>query len=238
MPGPRGPKISDALRQEISASALARPYQPREELAQDLKDEIEDRGDWAPTIETLIKMISAARRKNNEDLDKPWSVISLLDHHIPPDALESVLQVWAWVVGRQNLINSLDKMTREEREQTIKESNLSVINGKVQYIEFLTIREALWVARLYQIIDLTEERWSFAHKMAVREKVRDMEEDYPSSRETILPYWVADAELCGFLEKREHMGDVLTQINNEFRASYRKLQAIKDLQKPTEEVKK
>jgi hypothetical protein len=137
--------------------------------------------------------------------------------------LEAVLQVWAWVVSRQNLILLSEQMTKEEREQTIKENNLSVINGKVQYIETLTIREALWVARLYQVIDLTKELWSFAHTMAIKEKVLRMEDGYPSSRETILPYWVADAELCEFLEKREHMGDVLTQINNEFRASYRRL---------------
>jgi hypothetical protein len=223
MPGPRGPKISDALRQEIRVAALERPYQPRDEVAQNLKDQVEGRGDWSPSLETLIKLISKARSINDQDLDKPWSSISLPEYPIPPDALEAVLQVWAWVVGRQNIINSLDKMTKEERERTIKENNLSLTNGKVDHVDTLTIREALWVARLYQIIYLTQDLWSFARTMAINEKVRKMEEDYPSSRDAILSYWLKDAELCGFLEKQEDPGDILNQISKEFRASYRRL---------------
>lgn len=91
----RGPKIAPAIRALIRHEALS-DKRPRRIVAADLLKQIERLGVPVPGEETLLRLISEDRNSDHPE-DQPWSLATLQEHPaVPPDALPSVLQAWAY----------------------------------------------------------------------------------------------------------------------------------------------
>lgn len=126
---PKGPKIADEVHQVIATKVLENPTMKREEIVHEIKKVLDARGGHVPERNTLLKQISFYRHHSPVSLDVPWSVGSLAQHPIPPEALPVVLQ--AYVL--------------EDTWGTPTATSYGVRRGT------LTVREALWVARIYQL---------------------------------------------------------------------------------------
>lgn len=92
MAGRRGPRISPEVQRLIREQALL-STKKRTELAEELETMIEAKGWPSPTIETMEKIISKIRNQRDSQ-DAPWSVTTLAEYEIPPEALPTVLEVW------------------------------------------------------------------------------------------------------------------------------------------------
>ncbi len=122
------PKIRPVVKKTIYSHALKNKNTPRQALAVELRHLIEEMGELVPSEETIIKLISQARNNPDSPIDAGWSLGALSEYPIPTDALPMVMSIW-------------------ERRITQDDTD-----------EYLTIREALWVARLYKLIELYKPR--------------------------------------------------------------------------------
>lgn len=93
-----------------------------------------------PALSTLEKRISQ-HGKRSSPLDEPWSLASLVQYPIGPEALPSVLMVWA-----------------SQQEGTD--------------LEF-SIRQALWVARLYAAVDDCHTLAALSLRLSMLESVHE-----------------------------------------------------------------
>ncbi len=224
--GNRGPKISLKVKREIRKRALERPRGPRGALALELQDLINRWGEPIPGQDTLEKMISEIRN-SDDDLDKPWSAISLSQHQIYPEVLPCVLRIWALSLTKE--VKSLDPELEAERiKRRISDPFYSwkVIDPNRR--EILTTREALWISRLIPVfkngginldcLDNLEEIWATAQVFAINEKLLEEEGEYPSKRENILHYWLNDAELYSISSEggEPSASDLQTQLTREY----------------------
>lgn len=122
------PKIKPVVKRTIYSHALKYKNTPRQALAVQLRHLIEEMGEIVPSEETIIKLISQFRNNPESPIDGIWSLGSLSEYPIPTDALPMVMSIW----------------------------DRRIIQGDTD--EYLTIREALWVARLYKLIELYKPR--------------------------------------------------------------------------------
>ncbi len=120
------PKIKPVVKNTIYSYALKHKDTPRQALAVELRHLIEEMGEIVPSEETMIKLISQRRNHPDSPTDVLWSLGSLPEYPIPIDALPMVMSI--------------------------------CVRRIMQYDDddFLTIREALWVARLYKLIELNK----------------------------------------------------------------------------------
>ena len=120
------PRIKPIIKRLIYAKALKEREAPRQALAVELKQLIEEMKEIPPSEETMIKLISRARTNPESPLDEVWTLGSLSEHPIPTDALPIVMSL------------QYRRLMEYDTEK------------------FLTIREALWAARLYKLIELNK----------------------------------------------------------------------------------
>jgi len=85
-PGTRA-KITQKSRNYIIARAIAPPRIGRKALAKKLQKELEEKGWDVPEKEVLWKKISEARNQQPNELDRDWTLGSLAEYPIPPEAL-------------------------------------------------------------------------------------------------------------------------------------------------------
>ena len=90
----KGPKIKPRILEVITREALKDRNKPRGQLAVELQKIIESMGEIAPALDTLEKQISTARNHAPSPLDAPFSLASLTEYDIAPEALPAVLRVW------------------------------------------------------------------------------------------------------------------------------------------------
>ena len=90
----RGSRLSETVQILITEEALAHPNTPRRALAVKLQDMIAGMGQPVPEEDTLVKMISRARNKFEDTLDRPWSLAVSVDEHLPPSATMALLKAW------------------------------------------------------------------------------------------------------------------------------------------------
>jgi hypothetical protein len=175
---------------------------------------------WSvPQVETLEKIISEVRNKHDE-LDKPFSLVALVHYPIAPETVPCVLKVWA---------RSLTAGPRAAGP-----GEYLVFNSQhpriAPMVHTLTIRQALWVARLYRaiidpsrqvdvqgqlkVVDL-DALWAFAEEMAGQERLLESEKEYPPTRREAWHWWLNDARLYGLLPGEPSREDVETQILGE-----------------------
>jgi hypothetical protein len=123
----RGPKISLEVRRMIIGQAIHdNKNMPRRALAVRLQELIEKMGEISPTEDTLARMISDARNQQPSELDQPWNIGACDQFNIPADIIPILIKI-------QKL-----KAANNEEKDTL---------GKI------TIREALWVARLFPVAE-------------------------------------------------------------------------------------
>ncbi len=186
------------------------PKEVRAELLKELKRRGLDRNygpDW-PSVSAVGKCLAEIRDKvgpGPTKLDRPWSTASLPQHPIPPEALPIVLKVWARSQTRE--VKVFDPALEAERlEKGITDPFYSWRIPDPEKRDILTIREALWVARLYCVIkqetdesdiDYLDSLWEYAEASARHEYLLNLEDDYPDDEDGILHYWLEDAKLCG-----------------------------------------
>ncbi len=231
--GDRGPKIpADGLRM-IREEALRFPRVLRRELAEHLRTSFEQKGWPLPEVETLEKKISEVRNKRDE-LDKPWSLVSLTEHAIAPDALPYVLKVWA----RSLTINGSPPAPEQDNEQN--EADEEHLFLEIEYPGFkwsprtFTIRHALWVARLYTVVVDTHRAlnevslndcdwlWATAEGLSNQERVLEMEHEYPPTRREAWYFWLNDIKVYRLLPGEPSWHDIEAQILAELEVDMRK----------------
>ena len=93
----RAPRIKPTVKRLIAEEATRYPNKPRLALAIDLRDSIGRMGEISPSEETLVKMISGARRNKDDLLDIPWHLGTLEDNPLSPEAIRHVLLLQGWV---------------------------------------------------------------------------------------------------------------------------------------------
>lgn len=132
----KGPIITDEVKWLIAKIYLEHPDWRAKEVRMEVntrlcKENPKLNPDW-PGLSTVQKELTEIRKKyaarppESTKLDEPWSLGSLVEYPIAPEALPVVISVYKKC------------MLEEEPE--------------------LTIREALWIGRLYRIIELYQPR--------------------------------------------------------------------------------
>lgn len=124
------PSIKPFIKILISEKATTDRKMPRLALAVELKQLIEEIGEVPPTEETIIQMISKSRRVDHYPEDDPWSLATLEQYPLAPEAIPSVLKVW--VYHEEHYWEEVS----EEKEPGMQ----------------FSIRDAKWAARLYSAI--------------------------------------------------------------------------------------
>ena len=175
----RGSQITkDVRRLIISQAAHDARNMPRWTLATRLKEMIEKLGYKPPTDETLVKMISEARNKQPREIEKPWSIGACSYYNIPHDLIPLLIKI--------------QKLKAEYGD-----------NKDVSTV--LTVREARWMARLYNVAeplirDLPDAKESgllwldfIASSYIQRERVSEqMNEQYPDTTDLDMLYFHSD----------------------------------------------
>jgi len=105
--------------------------------------------DW-PSLSIVQKVLAKVRKEagKTNPKDAPWSLGSLIEYPIPPEALPAVTKIY----------KELDPWS------PFMETNYGS----------LTVREALWVARLYKIIDDPDLFLDWAYQYAVEERYSEI----------------------------------------------------------------
>lgn len=105
----RRPRIPEAAKRVIFKMACEKLQEHPKLLVEDVKARIENLVSWMPEDETIQKYIVEARKKQGPE-DAPWSLATLNDYHIPPEALPAVLRVW-----KMHLTERLDFTIRQAK---------------------------------------------------------------------------------------------------------------------------
>jgi len=133
----------------ITERALSDP-RSREELADELIVEIKNKYPHKvpPAWETVIKLISAARNHQPSPLDKPWHLGLTLDRYglnkdylLAAEDIAAIIEVQKWleIAKDHPLLSSIPEWT-----------DSITSGGMATTVWLLTIREALWISKLYK----------------------------------------------------------------------------------------
>ncbi len=95
--GNRGPKIKPSIKELIRITALG-DRRGRGVVARELQGLIEKSGEFVPTEDTLIKMISEVRNEEREAEDKPWHMGFLNGYPQSPEALAGIIGAYQFAV--------------------------------------------------------------------------------------------------------------------------------------------
>lgn len=91
----RGPNIPDDWKEYIMRQAITiEPHKSRMLLADEILEQMRqsrDIKDKLPERESIAKIISKARNHPESSLDEIWSLGSLVEHPIPPEAMPAVM---------------------------------------------------------------------------------------------------------------------------------------------------
>ena len=159
----QGPHLSQEIKILIARIHLEHPdYGPtnlREELLRRMKETGLDRNfgpDW-PGVSAVGKVLANIRSNldkrppETKRIDMPWSIGSLPQYSIPPEALPMVLRLYA------------QPMSVTVRVATQR------LRVKAEPISF-SIRDALWVSRLSKLFSDPQDIWDFAAWCSVQER--------------------------------------------------------------------
>jgi len=145
--------ISSRVRADQKKSSAERT--PRKVLAYEIQQEIARRSKGeVPELSTLEKRISHYRSIPEEPFDKLFSLASLVEHPIPPEAMPTVMAIYKKALPIVKRAKETYMIVPRERE--------------------LTIREVQWIARLYKLIDDPDLLWDWAWLYAEQEWVAEV----------------------------------------------------------------
>ncbi|MFC1968608.1 hypothetical protein ACFLVX_04395 [Chloroflexota bacterium] len=99
----KGPLVTDAVEATIAEVYQKHPKWKAPEIRFEVNYLLRQKNPKLPAawpgLSTVQKVLATIRRKEKEPLpnplDKPWSIGTLVKHPIPPEALPTVLEVWA-----------------------------------------------------------------------------------------------------------------------------------------------
>lgn len=160
------------------------------------------------TYQNEIKLIKEHVRGKGL-LDKPWTILSIGNHPIPPEGLSVVLKVWANLLGLHNVSRRIQFQAIGpgfEKDKTDK------IIKQLAGNHPLTIREALWISRIHCIIKQTPSEsdneylfrlWDYSQELALQQRIFIIQKEYPKTLEDIIYFWHSDAKLYQALAKEE-----------------------------------
>jgi DNA-directed RNA polymerase subunit M/transcription elongation factor TFIIS len=180
----------------------------REDFMKLLKNPENHDKDW-PSL-SVFKTLKAQTKKKppkgglfkEPELDRSWSAISLSrpGFAISPEALPFVLQIWAKSQTEKRMIFNIE-LENERASLGITDPDYSwEVSDESQ--DALTIREALWVNRLYALFkdEGIYLLWSYAQSFAINERLLEFE-TYPDNEESITEFWLDDANLYSLVNK-------------------------------------
>lgn len=227
MAGKRGPRISQTMRRLISKAALEDPKKDRTLLAIELREKLPGR---PPSEETLVKMISHARNNSVGDQDKLWSLVSLVEYSIPPEAVPYVLKVWARAIEKDEPITIREALWVARLHSIFKAKVLANLEREyerpeqgaplTELHEYQTKLRYALTAVLSDMDDI-DSLLDFAQVFAVNEKTLGLEDGYPDTRNGVLSYWLNDVEAYGVLpEGQPSAAELSSRITQEFNEMY------------------
>jgi len=149
-------ELKPAVKILIYQRAITQRKIPREFLANQLINEIEESGEIPPSLETAKRYISKARNADNP-LDEPWSIgcCSEYSSFFPPDSIPVLMNYKQWIHG-------LSKLSKDAHDKYEEYKNLFGLS-----MSDISIRQAMWIVRLEPLTKNV-----FADEMAKDENLR------------------------------------------------------------------
>ncbi len=137
----KGPRITLEVESLITGAYLEHPEWRAKEIQSEVNTRLRKENprvnpDW-PGISAVQKALTNIRKNEaqlppeEKELDQPWSIGTLVKHPIPPECLPAVLRAFY-----------------AERRTDVKTDEYFRIGYEFGHKTYLTIREALWIARL------------------------------------------------------------------------------------------
>lgn len=185
MPRPRiKPIVKGVIKSYVSR--IENRGKTNRQLAVELRKIIfEEYQEIPPQESTLTDRLVPEARKSIDPKDRPWSILDIAKHSIPPETLPVVIKAWTRGLLRD---------------------------------EPLTIREVLWMSRLYYVLEgkaaeinmsLDELLADTAHTLATHEMVHEITGEQPSTLEDMWMRWLDDAMFSFILTGND---DVLKKV--------------------------
>jgi len=194
----RGEVLGEEVKQKIRWAKIKRPDWTAEKTAgwvraQLANPKIHDDG-WpgrgaVKNVWKEMKETEEGERFKSLELDRPWSAISLSNplFSIYPEALPYVIKIWAKSFTEEIKVFDLDQENWGIREPGKK--------------DILTIREAIWIGRLYFIFKNSSDRevdidklWKLSQDFAMEERILEYGH-YPEDPVDLIAFWFKDSEL-------------------------------------------
>ncbi|MFC1933459.1 hypothetical protein ACFLXU_07590 [Chloroflexota bacterium] len=170
----KNPLITDDVRLLIATVYLENP----EFRAKEIRNEVEARlrrknpktkPEW-PGLSAVQKELTRIRSNIDKrppklkELDTPWSIGSLVQYDIPPEALPMVLRVCA----QRNTMGMTVRAYNWRRRQDVMAG--SPMPEAPDYNEPFSIRDALWVSRLSKLTSDPQDIWNLAAWCSAEER--------------------------------------------------------------------
>jgi hypothetical protein len=193
----RGPKVPNSVRNLIAEIYLKDRQQVAKEVMAEVHKRLQRKGrqlrsGW-PGLSYVQKALTELRNKERE--------LSL-------DPLD---RPWSYI----SLAHSDYTISSDALPVVLKVWAYSLRKEKP-----LTIRQALWTARLYHVFNdkPLDKLWEAAATASYHEKVFNLleEDGYPETREGLLWYWPEDAYLYGQIVGENRATDIVNMIQDEF----------------------
>lgn len=134
----KGPIITDKTREVITKIYLDHPDWRAKEVQHAVNIELKGKG---PGLSAVQKELTKIRKSPSRPFDKPFSLASLAEYDIPPEARPAVM---------------------------------SAYKRRLAEDDVLTIREALWIGRLYGVIEPKDLVCDYAFLYATEEMVSEI----------------------------------------------------------------
>ena len=156
----KGPKITEEIMGQIARIYLAHRDWPAKKIQHEIHAQLRKKNpqippDW-PGVSSVQKILAPVRTKDAEmrsgskGIDRPWSVVTLAEYEIPPEALPTVLKMAVHFRQREG----------EGRRMTIREARWAARLSSMENLHklFLAIQE---YAEEEKVVELTSIRDEF-----------------------------------------------------------------------------
>ena len=127
---------------KVLAGAICR------EIKREISEDEKLKGERIPAPATLVKWIQKYG-KISSDEDKAWTVASLGEYPIPPEALSTILQLWIWMLDEEGMVMSI-------REAKWAARFYAAVNAGAKNVEN-PLRSLSYFARAYATTEMIAE---------------------------------------------------------------------------------
>ena len=135
----KNPIITDDIKALIAQFCLRHPSWKAKDIQIRVSQVLHSRNPQLPSgwpgLSAVQKVLATVRKSHDDPQDKPWSMGTLIEYPIPPDAIPAVLKVWKLC------------------DDAVRKYGVNKGEGSLAFDPTLTIRGAKWVARLAHVTD-------------------------------------------------------------------------------------